>query len=524
MPKAVGYLRISEKDQSNWSLSDQKDIIIEYCRRSDIELIGLFEDDGQSAKNFDRRSWQQLEKFIEQNHRDIDYLIVKKYDRFSRNVAEALQVLDKIEKKYKIIVLSALEYIGLHPESPIFFYMRTQLLLNGNNELNIIKERTKAGLHQGAKMGRFLHMAPFGYKNARDGNNKPIIVVNEDKAAIVRRCFQLFLSGRSLEVIRKELKPDGLTMDGNSAMRRMLSNPTYAGMIKVPAYYNEQEKFVDGQHDAIIDKSTWYAAQSILSGRQNHKFDNEVVPLRGSLYCECGRMMTAGRSKGKNCHYWYYVCLTCKKNNSAIKLHNQFDDILTHFSFESHEIEFMEQQAIAVLKEDVKVNEDAVVQKRRDLRALEVKIDGLEEKYITGGIDDGTYRKWKTRYESERFLLNDEIDQLNMPIADVWARHSEHIYHLTNVKEIYNQADIYSKKSFISMVFDNKLYYKDGSYRTPYIDPLFALQTAPLKEKGLLMIEQSPNFNNNSFKVPQTGNLSNIIRFITWSKSIIKVA
>lgn len=148
MKKAIGYIRISTKDQSVYSLPGQRSEIGNYCNKNDIQLLDVFEENGQSAKNFDRINWQQLEHYIKLNHKEIDYLIVYKYDRFSRNLTEALAMIDKLEKKYKIIILSILENIGVHPKSPMFFLFRTQLLLNANNELNYIKERTAFGMHQ----------------------------------------------------------------------------------------------------------------------------------------------------------------------------------------------------------------------------------------------------------------------------------------------------------------------------------------------------------------------------------------
>ena len=124
MKRAIGYIRISTKDQSTYSLPLQRSEIEGYCTKNDYQLLNVFEDDGQSAKNFDRISWHELENYIRLNHQGIDYLIVYKYDRFSRNLTEALGMIDKLEKKYKIVILSILENIGVHPKSPMFLPQR----------------------------------------------------------------------------------------------------------------------------------------------------------------------------------------------------------------------------------------------------------------------------------------------------------------------------------------------------------------------------------------------------------------
>jgi site-specific DNA recombinase len=517
MKKAIGYIRISTKDQSVYSLPGQRSEISKYCEKSDIQLLNTFEENGQSAKNFDRINWQQLESYVQIHYRNIDYLIVYKYDRFSRNLTEALAMIEKLEKKYKIVILSILENIGVHPKSPMFFLFRTQLLLNANNELNYIRERTAFGMHQGAKNGKFLHAAPFGYKNARDSEKKPVITPDTEKTELVRQAFKMYLRGISMEDIRRVLKPDGLKMEGNGAIRRLLSNPTYAGLIKVPSFYDEPEKLVEGKHEPIIDKATWWAVQGKLSGKQYNKHDNEVVPLRGSLHCECGRYMSAGNSKGKYKYYWYYICPECRQNHSAIKLHKQFDEVLSHFSFEEIEIAYLQKKALQLMNQELAANEEELNRKERELNQVEAKLDSVEEKYIADAMDDATYKKWKARYETERLNLAGEIEELNVPISETWSRYSDSLNKLTDIAYIYNSGDMHQKKSFINVVFDNQLTYQAGIYRTLYLNPIYQPKAALLKEKGLLIYEQSPAKTLDfSLSAPTENIIEPLIRLLKW--------
>lgn len=99
MKKAIAYIRISTKDQSNFSLTGQEQYIRDFATKQGYEILALFTDDGQSAKNFDRPDWKLLQQFCKDNQHQVDALIVAKYDRFSRNLkAATLQ-----EKKLLII-------------------------------------------------------------------------------------------------------------------------------------------------------------------------------------------------------------------------------------------------------------------------------------------------------------------------------------------------------------------------------------------------------------------------------------
>lgn len=492
MKRAIGYIRISTKDQSNFSLSGQEKYITEHCVKQEIELLTIFKDDGQSAKNFDRPDWQKLEAFIKQNHSSVDYLIVSKYDRFSRNVSEALQMIDKLENKYNIRIISVMEPIALHPSSPYFFQFRTQMLVGANVELLVIKDRTKFGIHQANKDGRWINNAPTGYKNARDEKNKSILVIDEIKAPFVRQAFQLFLAGMPIAEIKRALLRKGFKVQGNSFYQRMFANPVYAGMITVPAYYDEPEKLVKGIHEPLITESTYWQALAILKGHgtRSHLEFNEAVPLRGALRNSQFQLMTAGNSKGKTKYYWYYVDPANRKHYNAKKLHGQFNGILQELSFSRNQIHHLQGKAAQLLKSSLKDREAEVQANDLQLNALAKKIDNLEEKYIVDGLDKTTYQKWKHRFLDERASLTARSQELRKPLAAVWDSFNTNLQKLSDLNYFFSNSHIHQKHAFIRLVFDNKLYYEQDIYRTPYLLHIFSSKAMSLKEKRLLEVVQ----------------------------------
>jgi site-specific DNA recombinase len=69
MKKAIGYIRISDKDQSNFSISGQTGIDHHLLHPQQLSPGDTFIDDGKSAKNFDRPDWKKLEAFVKKNHK-----------------------------------------------------------------------------------------------------------------------------------------------------------------------------------------------------------------------------------------------------------------------------------------------------------------------------------------------------------------------------------------------------------------------------------------------------------------------
>ncbi len=57
---AIGYLRLSMRDQSRYSLEYQEASVKEYCTRNNMKLLAIFKDNGQCSDNFDRPDYIAL--------------------------------------------------------------------------------------------------------------------------------------------------------------------------------------------------------------------------------------------------------------------------------------------------------------------------------------------------------------------------------------------------------------------------------------------------------------------------------
>lgn len=100
-------------------------------------------------------------------------------------------------------------------------------------------------------------MAPKGYKNTRDENNRPIIVPSDD-AKYMKQAFEEIAKGIfCFEDVRRMLNKKGLVCSRNNFWE-LICNPIYCGKIKVPAYKDEAEQMVKGKHEALISEELFY--------------------------------------------------------------------------------------------------------------------------------------------------------------------------------------------------------------------------------------------------------------------------
>lgn len=491
----VGYSRISTEDQSNFSLDGQEEQIRKHCQHNGWKLVDIFTDNGQSAKNFDRADWKQLEKFLKANHKNIDYLVVMKYDRFSRNLPDALNMINKLETSFGVKIVSVMEPIGIPPESPFFFQLRTQLLLNAHVELLVIRDRTKFGMHQAAVQGRWVRKAPFGYRNGRDDENKPILHVELGEAKIVEEIFDLWNSGVSQAEILRIVRPKGFIVLRKDAITKLVARPLYAGYIEVPEYKGEPARLAKSINPAIIPEAVYWKAQSLLNPIKKERVaENPEIPLKGSLRCHCGKLFTAGRSKGKTKYYWYYECPTHRKLFNANVVHDKFNELLKALTLPLKYLDYIYKAIPKQIEQRIKANSQLINQLQKDVKEIETKIDSLEEKYIISEIDSSVYKKWKSKYENEKFALLSRLDEFSKSKDELWAKYKRELHQVGDLSAIYSKATLGQKRAFINIVFDNKLWFDGCTYRTPYLLDVFRWKAHLLKEKSLLIYEQALDF------------------------------
>src|SRR5699024_11599371 len=191
-------------------------------------------------------------------------------------------------------------------------------------------------------IGHYPYRAPYGYVNIRDENKKPTLKIDPDKEPIVKFIFDNFLHGMPIKEVGKAARKMGFNKSGNSAIRRILTCPAYAGLVKVQPYKGKKERLVEAVHPAIIPSYLYYEAQKRLKDNGPRTVLTKEMPLRGLLRCECSNPFSGGKSKGRNQYYWYYRCVGHEGHNySAIKIHKKFDLLLQEMSLSDKRLNYI---------------------------------------------------------------------------------------------------------------------------------------------------------------------------------------
>ena len=179
MKRAALYVRVStqEQAQEGYSIGEQKDRLVAYCKAQEWIISDIYVDGGYSGANLNRPGIQRLMTETEK----FDIVLVYKLDRLSRSQRDTLYLIEEIFLPNKVDFVSMQE--SFDTSSPFGKAMIGLLAVFAQLEREQIKERTKMGKRARAKAG--LHhgagFIPIGY-NYQDGK----LIVNPYEAEQVK--------------------------------------------------------------------------------------------------------------------------------------------------------------------------------------------------------------------------------------------------------------------------------------------------------------------------------------------------
>lgn len=295
------YARFSSDTQSESSIEDQ----VRRCREFVLANGGAvtpeltFSDRAASGAGTDRVGYERLMRLVTAKPPGIDVLVIEDLSRLSRAAAD-LFTLQRLLEYLEIRLIGVADGIDTFARhSTLTFGLKS---LVSTIYLSDLRDKTIRGLEGRALAGFATGGVAFGYclskevgPDGKSGGSRIEIV--EERAAVVRRIFSLYLEGRSLTAIARLLNEQGVSPPRvhaknrrtgwkDSTIRAILHNESYIGRWryrasqwrKVPGT-NRRVPTRRGEHQAIvserpqlriIDADTWQAVQQRLE--EVHRF------------------------------------------------------------------------------------------------------------------------------------------------------------------------------------------------------------------------------------------------------------
>lgn len=456
--KVAGYLRLSREDgdkEESDSIGSQRSIITRKLEElgQDFKLVDFYIDDGYTGLNTDRPAFQKMLEDI--NKGLVNSIITKDLSRLSRNSFEANYFIEKYFLENNIRYISVLDNVDTYIKNSNNDMIQFKTLINDWYSKDISK-KVRSGVWARKEKGLYLAaIAPYGY--IKDSKNKNHLVVEPERASIVKRIFTMFDNGISITEIANKLKNEKVYCPGYydyggsrsgddykwraDSIKRILKSQVYIGNIeygkkmnlsykskKVKNIPREDWKVALNTHEAIIDKETFDRVQEKinLNKKVRHKKFNWM--LNGLVFCkECGNKMVlkVKRDKNGNIASKIIVCASsmnsrknaeCERKSKSIK-----EEVLKKIVVESiskkikHIIsnKKLEEITMREYKNKTTVTLDKAIKSIDDkLKKTEKAINSLYQDYTEGMIEEEDYRRFYNCEVVRRNTLESEINSL----------------------------------------------------------------------------------------------------------------
>ncbi|MBQ3077800.1 MAG: recombinase family protein [Clostridia bacterium] len=320
--RVAAYVRVSSDsaDQLNSFMAQANYYTTLIADKEHWELADLYADESVTGTSAEKRpEFQRMLEDCRQGR--VDKILTKSVSRFARNAKECLETV----RELKALGISVhFEEQGIDSAKVTGELLTSIFAALAQTESESISGNMRWSYQKRMQAGTFIPpVLPYGY--AREGNR---IVIDEERAAVVRRIFRDYLSGVSTEALAQQLSAErvpcryGDTRWSANAVRYILSNEKYAGDSLWQKYYTtdtlpyrcrlnkgeRQAYFAESTHPPILPRDVVQAAQRLLSERQTaipeKRHDDQVFCRR--IHCgHCGNLFR----RNPRGHAVYWACI-----------------------------------------------------------------------------------------------------------------------------------------------------------------------------------------------------------------------
>ena len=371
MPRASIYCRVSSAEQvDNTSLATQEAACRQWCEKNGLEVHRVYVDAGESAKSADRPQFLRMVADC-QKRKDIDRVVVYRLDRFARNSLDH-GVYASMIRQSGATLTSVSEPITADPSGQLMESIHAALAQFDNDVRSC---RAKDAMRSIRARGGWVHKAPYGFRLVRREDNVPVLAIDDQAAALIRRAYAMVKEGHKPTAIYDSLRPD-------------IGRTTFYVTFRDPRY-------------AELDPVAFQEVQQAMGYARPRSVRAADFPLRGHIICHhCGKAMTASMAKGKFAYYH------CKKPAHASISANQVNAAVADLLSQLSGVYYL---ALPKLREAVDRNHralgDAAMAMVAECKAkdsvLVAKMDRLVESMLDGRLPEGMYDRKRIEIDAD---------------------------------------------------------------------------------------------------------------------------
>lgn len=470
------YVRLSKEDedvrkqtgtkQESESIQNQKSLLIQYAVERGYDIYNIYTDEDYSGADRDRPAFNRL--IQDASEHKFDIVLAKSQSRFTRDMELVERYLHGKFPEWGIRFIAVVDHADTDDASN-----KKARQINGLinewyledlsiNVRTVLTHKCQSGQHIGS-------FAPYGY--AKDPANHNHLVVDPVAAAVVRRIFQMVLSGYGASRIAKTLNEEGIPSPtlykqqqglnfvpcqksrvpglwSTASVRTILTNQTYTGDLvqgrhkkasykskKIVTLPKDKWIIVPNTHEPIITREAFEQVQRLCYERVVPCFYSGAArPLSRKVFCGCcgGSMQVCGNGK----QYRYLRCRihTYKPSlcpNRSISLDALDAIVLQRIGQRLSELLDPDKLDLSVFIRDAEDHADALQREldrlQKERRKRQDALASLYRDHTAGAVNDAVFAQLDDGFRKEMADFDRRICTLEQErdgtLADPAARY-----------------------------------------------------------------------------------------------------
>ncbi|KAA1242443.1 recombinase family protein [Aquimarina sp. RZ0] len=454
-------------------METQKTACESFAQRKGLNVSAFFGGTYESAKSDERKEFTKMLNYVKRK-KDISYIIVYSYERFSRTGANGAYISDQL-KKQGIVTLSATQ--DLDPLSSSGNFQQNMFYMWGQFDNDQRRDKSVTGMQKKLREGHRIWLTPFGYTNLNPGNGKtPHYVINE-QGKLLKNAFLLKANHNMAHTeIAQKPKEKGLHIT-DKKLSKYFRNPFYCGIIINSLLPGE---VIEGKHEAMIPKETFLRIHNLLNSREEgvkYTLEDNNLPLKMFIRsASCNTPYTGYVVRKKGLYYYKNRRKGSKENKSARIMHLQFKNLLISFSLQDKNYipPFKEILTYTFLE----MNKELIADMKRkevEFKKIQTKLDRLEERFVFDEISKDQYDKFRHKLESEKHEIEELIGKNDFKSSNLEKSIDSALQYSLNLPSLWESGDIQTKRALQYMIFPDGILYdfKNDAFRTPRVNLIF---------------------------------------------------
>lgn len=445
MKASIIYARVSSKEQeeSGYSLDAQEKFLLDYGEKREFNIVKIFRIAESASKWQVRKTLNEMLEYADAN--GVNIILCEKIDRLTRSLKDAAIVDDWVhgdrEREVHFAKENFVLNINTRAHENLVWDMKVAIARFYTNNLS---EEVKKGQKEKLAQGWLPTKPPLGYRTIGEKGRK-VHVIDDEKAAHIRRAFELYASGNfSLNALRDELFSSGLRTRAGSKLSKgrlaeILRDPFYVGSMRWKDVLYEK-----ALHEPLVSRELFDKVQYLLTHKGAPHYKRHAFTFTRMMVCgECGGTISGEIQKGRV----YYSCKHSKLcsqrgTNREDAIEKKLLSVFQLFeSITTQEAEGLYAKIRADHQVEIDYKENALKSMQQRYNALQRQLDILYDDRLGEKIS-------QDRWQSKQSTINDEQKQILSDMQRIKNQETKYFEFCISIIDLARRArDIYEKRT-----------------------------------------------------------------------------